>query len=163
MNWLLIGLCVILALSPLVWLKPSSHQKRVAELRRQAGILSLHVNLRCRPDARDGETQLDSVCYRLPWLSEGHNDNWVLHRYSQRGWESHCDGWRWFSNQADPSWATSLSKMVTQLPFGVSALIANREGIGVIWDERGDQSDIRQIFDCLQLLRQESCKGAIRT
>ena len=61
MTWLLIVFGTALVLSPLMWLKQSPHQKRIAELRRQANVASLQVSLHRRPDAREDERRLEAV------------------------------------------------------------------------------------------------------
>jgi hypothetical protein len=68
MTWLLIVLGVAVVISPLMWFRQSPRQKLITELRRSAGSAGLQVSLYRRPDARDEETRLECVCYRIPWL-----------------------------------------------------------------------------------------------
>jgi hypothetical protein len=42
------------------------------------------------------------------------------------------------------------------MPETVSAIIANSAGIGVIWDERGEVSDVQAISELLPGLRQKA-------
>lgn len=153
MSWLLILFIIAVVISPLMWLKQSPHSKRMIELRGLANSLSMQVSLHRRPDARDDEKALETVCYRLPWLDRDCDQKWVLHRFSQRGWDSDFAGWRWTVHQADPVWDSLLAEIVPQMPVGVSAVIANRAGIGVIWDERGDPQALQKISENLQALR----------
>ena len=156
MTWLLIVFGMAVVLSPLMWLKQSPHQKRITELRRQASGQSLQVSLHRRPDAREGEHRLESVCYRLPWQDTDCRQNWVLHRASQRGWSSDHEGWSWFVQEANPKWNPLLSEIVPIMPVGVSAIIASGQGIGVIWDERGELPEVKKICEILHRLRQEA-------
>ena len=156
MTWLLILFGVALVCSPLMWLKQSPHQRRVTELRRLASSLTLQVSLHRRPDARDDELRLECVCYRLPWTDSQCRQNWVLQNYSERGWDSHCSGWRWFGNQARPELHGIIAETIGKMPETVSEITANRAGIGVIWDERGEVSDVQQISELLLGLRQNS-------
>ena len=87
MTWLLILFGVAVVVSPLMWFRQSPRQKLITELRRAASSMGLQVSLHRRPDARDDETRLECVCYRLPWLDDSCRQNWVLQRYSNRGWD----------------------------------------------------------------------------
>ena len=156
MTWLLIVFGIAVVLSPLMWLKQSPHQKRITELRRWANSRSLKVTLHRRPDARDEEERLEAFFYGVSWLDRDTNQDWVLQRHSQRGWQSDIEGWRWCGSQASSDWYKLLGQTVSQLPSGVSAIIANSVGIGVIWDERGTFSDIEKILELLQGLRQKA-------
>ena len=77
MTWLLIVLAVAVVLSPLMWFRQSPRQKLITDLRRSASALGLQVSLHRRPDAREEETRLETVCYRLPWLSDNCRQDWV--------------------------------------------------------------------------------------
>ena len=156
MTWLLIVFGIALVLSPLMWLKQSPHQKRITELRRHAGQSSLQVSLHRRPDARDDELRLEAVCYRLPWRDTDCRQDWVLQRRSSRGWPSEIDGWHWMAQAADQKWHDLLAQTLPQLPPSVSAIVADAQGIGVIWDERGDVNELNLICDFLQSLRQKA-------
>ena len=158
MNWFLIGFGIAVVISPLMWLRQSPQAKRMTELRGMATQLSIQVSLHRRPDAREDEVSLDSVCYRLPWLDWNASESWVLQRFSPRGWDSHCEGWRWTQHQAHPDWDDLLAQLIPALPTGVSALIASKAGIGMIWDERGDALDLEKIAATLQLLREKKAE-----
>jgi len=156
MTWLLIVFGVALVISPLMWLKQSPHQHRITGFRRQANSLFLQVCLHRRPDARVDELRLESVCYRLPWRDKACRQDWILQRCSQRGWESPYPAWRWMADQADSQWGSALDEVLLQMPVGVSAVIADGNGIGVIWDERGETEDVTVIYQLLLLLRQKA-------
>lgn len=156
MSWLLILFGLAIVLSPLMWLKQSPHQRKITELRRLANTAGMQVTLHRRPDAREDEKRLETVCYRLPWLEIDHKQHWVLHRYSERGWDSHCPGWRWTINQANSEWDALLSTVVEHLPQNVDAVMANQLGIGVIWNERGEAEDVDKICTELERLRQKA-------
>jgi hypothetical protein len=156
MTWLLIVFGTALVLSPLMWLKQSPHQKRIAELRRQANVASLQVSLHRRPDAREDERRLEAVCYRLPWQDTDCRQSWVLQRVSSRGWPSEYQGWSWMAEEAGKQWHDLLAETIANLPEGVGAIVASAQGIGVIWDERGDLSELNQICEFLHRLRQKA-------
>ncbi len=156
MTWMLIVLGVAVVISPLMWLRQSPRQKLITELRRSAGSAGLQVSLYGRPDARDEETRLECVCYRMPWLDDDCRQNWVLHRFSSRGWDSSCPGWLWTINQAAPEWDAILADQMDDFPAGVSALVATAAGIGVIWNERDDDADLVKIVDNLKKFQRQA-------
>ncbi|MDG1818703.1 MAG: hypothetical protein P8H31_02630 [Porticoccaceae bacterium] len=168
MTWLLILFGVGIVVSPLMWFRQSPRQKLITELRRSANSMGLQVSLHRRPDAREDETRLESVCYRLPWLDDSCRQNWVLHRYSNRGWQSdtlsgaaiNSAGWKWTIAEADPQWGHLLEETVADIPAGVSAIIANNTGIGFIWNERDDSSDLQKVAQNLKKLQQTAKKFA---
>lgn len=156
MTWLLILLCLALVISPLMWFKQSPHQRQVMELRRLAASLQLQVKLHRRPDAREDELRLETVCYRLPWSDADYRQNWVLQRYSERGWQSHCDGWHWYLDQPNAAINELLAQVTRDMSDSVTAVVANDEGIGVTWSERGDAEEVQKINQLLMLLRQKA-------
>lgn len=153
MIWLLIFFCLALALSPLMWMKASPRQQQVTVARTVARGLSINVNLCRQPDATDSEKGLDASFYWLPWQKDSMNQQWILQRRTRRGWESVFDGWRWVNQQADISWNEIIEIIVQDLPIGVTAIVANKEGIGIVWDERGDKELIHNLYQNLIKLR----------
>ena len=155
MIWLLIIFCLAVALSPLMWMKASPRQQQVTVLRAKARSLSINVNICRQPDAIDSETRLDAILYWLSWQKDTVNQVWVLQRQTRRGWESSFDGWRWVNNQAHPSWEQIIELIIQDLPAGISAIVANKEGIGMVWDERGDEDFIDDLHQNLIKLRKK--------
>jgi hypothetical protein len=160
MTWLLILFGVAIVVSPLMWFRQSPRQKLITELRRSANSMGLQVSLHRRPDARDDETRLECVCYRLPWLGDSCRQSWVLHRHSKRGWQSVVNDWLWTIAEADPKWSDLLAETVADIPAGVSAIIANNAGIGVIWNERDDAADLEKVAHNLKKMQQTAKKFA---
>jgi hypothetical protein len=155
MIWLLIIFCLAVALSPLMWMKATPHQQLVTATRAKARSLSINVNICRQPDAIDSETRLDAILYWLPWQKDTVNQVWVLQRRTRRGWESSFDGWRWVNNQAHPSWQQIIELIIQDLPAGISAIVANKEGIGMVWDERADEYFIDDLHQNLINLRKK--------
>ena len=92
-----------------------------------------------------------------------------MQRYSNRGWESDSAssesvidsaGWKWTIAEADPHWSHLLEETVADIPAGVSAIIANKTGIGFIWNERDDSSDLQKVAQNLKKLQQTAKKFA---
>ena len=158
MHWLVICVVFAIVLSPLMWFKQSPRQARIAELRRAAFEKNIMVSLHRRPDARDNEKALDCVCYKIPVKDLEASSNWVLHRYSQRGWESKWTQWKWVSGEADLNWDGLLSKIISRLPAGATAIMKDSEGFGVIWDESAGDSELTEILNGLRMLKQHNEK-----
>ena len=155
MVWLLIIFCLAVVMSPLLWMKSSPRQRQIAQCREVARSLALNVSLHRRPDARDSEQRLDMIFYWLRWKQAVELKPWVLHRFSRRGWESSYQGWRWISGQASLEWEQSIALAVSSLPSGVSAILVNGSGVGVLWDERGDAVAVHKIHNCIETLRKK--------
>ena len=158
MSWLLIVLLVAIVLSPLMWLKQTPRQQQITTLRAQARQAGIQVSLHRRPDAREDETRLESVIYFLPWLKPDQAHEWVLHRFSARGWDAQFPGWRWTLKEASPEWSSSLAPLLLELPEGVTAIVASPRGIGFIWDEKGDQNQIARFADGLRQLQKRAAE-----
>ncbi|MDC0173153.1 hypothetical protein OAK26_05335 [Gammaproteobacteria bacterium] len=153
MTWLVIIFAIAVVVSPLMWFKQSPRQKRISQLRSAAANLNLQVSLHRRPEARESEAALTSVCYKIRCGEEPSDSDWVLHRFSGRGWASDWEGWQWFNKQADVSWCDLVEDIVKDMPGGVSAIIMQSNSVGMIWDERGDEEQLGQIAKKLMQLK----------
>lgn len=155
MVWLLIIFCLAVVVSPLLWMKSSPRQQHITACRKKARDLSINVNLRRRPDALEDEARIDTVYYWLPWLEAKNIQSWVLHCSSRRGWESPFEKWRWINNEAQSDWYEIISNCLARLPDGITAIQLSKEGIGLVWDERGDIESIEKIHISLLDLRRK--------
>lgn len=152
MVWWLILLCLAVVISPLMWMKNSPRQQRIKRFRDLARTLSIKVSLQRRPEARETESRLDSVCYWRPWNADIKVKSWVLHRHSQRGWPSPWQGWHWFQAEAGTEWSNLLTDSLQILPEGVTAIVINNSGVGLIWNERGEDDTVETIKHSLDNL-----------
>ena len=149
MVWLLILLCLAVVISPLMWMKNSPRQQSIQRFRDIARKHSLKVSLQRRPEARESENRLNAVCYWHPWGADIKPKHWVLHRYSKRGWPSPWQDWHWFQSEASIEWLACVEDVISELPENVSAIVVNSTGIGMFWDEKGEDSTIEKINLCL--------------
>ena len=154
MIWLLIAAVILTIISPLLWMRSSPRQKHIDHLRSYARTAGIQVILHRRPDARDDEVRLETVCYRLPWRGLEVADHWVIHRYSQRGWESLFSGWRWFQGEVENGFSEGLGEAIVGMPESASAILCNASGIGVTWGEREDTQAVAAICASLSDLRE---------
>jgi hypothetical protein len=83
-----------------------------------------------------------------------------LHRHSSRGWQSEVNDWLWTIAEADSQWNELLAETVANMPAGVSAIIANNAGIGIIWNEREDAADLQKVAQNLKKMQQTAKKFA---
>lgn len=155
MVWLLIIFCLAVVVSPLMLMKSSPRQQQVMACRKKARSLTINVTLCQQPDAIDSEKRLNVTLYWLSWQKDSVNEVWILNRRSKRGWDSNFDGWRWINSQADTAWYEIIASSIHNFPAGVTAIVANKEGIGVIWDERGDTVLLENLHQCLIELRKK--------
>lgn len=155
MAWLIMVLVVAVILSPVMLFKQSPRQRNKSVLREAARKRNLQVSLHRRPDAREDESSLTVVCYQLYCAGKTSADNWVLHRHSQRGWDSDWDSWRWHGNQACSSWNPTLTKTINSLPAGVTAIMSKDNHVGMVWDESGGLDQLHLIHEKLQQLREQ--------
>lgn len=154
MSWMLILFAIAIVLSPIMWFKQSPHQKNLAETRSVARSLGIQVNLHRRPDARDSETALEVTCYKMRCSCGEESVGWTIHRFSLRGWESEWQDWRWIKQEAEQSWKEVLRKLLPHLPLGITAVIVERDSVGVIWNERAGNTELQEIARFLIELKQ---------
>ena len=155
---MLILFAIAIVLSPIMWFKQSPHQKNLAETRSAARNLGIQVNLHRRPDARDSETALEVTCYKMRCSLGEESVGWTIHRFSQRGWESEWQDWRWIKQEAEERWKEVLRKLLPHLPLGITAVIVERDSVGVIWNERAGNTELQEIARFLIELKQHTEK-----
>ena len=153
MAWLTVLFFILLAISPIFWMRNTPDQNRLEKARARARSNGISIVLHKRPDAREEETRLAVVCYKLPWRSISPKNNWVLHRNSNRGWKSDMKDWRWFSGDAIKLRGTDVESVIDTMPDTVTAVILDRQGVGLIWNEVEGEEMVPLILEKLQSLR----------
>jgi hypothetical protein len=155
MAWLLIIFCLAVVVSPLLWMKSSPRQQQIVDSRNKARGLLINVTMRRRPDALETDQRIDTMYYWLPWLEVKQIQGWVLHRASRRGWESPFDGWRWINSEAKSDWHEVISSSLSGIPEGITAIQVSKEGVALVWDERGGVEMIGKIHTLLLNIRKK--------
>ncbi len=153
MVWLTIIFVVLMAISPIFWMRNTPQQKRIEKMRMLARANGIQVALHKRPDAREGETRLETVCYKLPWRVRHPRKHEVLHRNSNRGWKSDLKNWRWISGDTIKLSGTDVELVIDKLPVTVSAVMLDSCGVGLIWNEFEGEEMVPEILERLQSLR----------
>ena len=138
LKYLLILFVVMVALSPLLSMRPSPRQRKIAALRESAALGGLNVMLLDHPEpAPESGPQ---PFYRR--LRRG--DDPRLPARTHCALQNGC----WTVVQGQPN-GTQLA-LLADLPEGVSALVADAGGVGVFWNEQGETSDVERLGQCLE-------------
>ena len=66
----------------MIWVKQSPYQKKIAEFRKAARENGLSVRRCRRPDFREGENRLVSVCYEISTTYKEDDMKFCIHRVS---------------------------------------------------------------------------------
>lgn len=159
MTYLLILLILAIIISPLLWFRQSPRQKMITEMRRLASSRGLRVRLVHAPDAREGEGRLEYAGYTLLWTPDSkpsafsRMEKWLLVRGTRRGDHSPWEGWQWLGHEANDRLLPVIGAVLIALPADVIAVEVNREGVAIVWQERGELADIDRIDTQLKHLR----------
>ncbi|GAA0568836.1 preprotein translocase subunit YajC [Halomonas salifodinae] len=137
MTWLIILLALALVVSPVMWLKPSPRQKRVAGLRNAVIKAGVEVKLEV-PPLHDVKTSMPAYRWRYPQERPG--PTFVLVRDSESG-ESlkpcHA-GWRWRTEPLRPlpeAARERLFALLERLPQDALVLESNEQALTLWWYE----------------------------
>ncbi|MBN8431763.1 hypothetical protein JF535_12965 [Microbulbifer salipaludis] len=154
-SWLpivIIIFAIALVIGPVVWLKPSSRDRKLAELRQRAAASGLKVQMQPLPKSQDtGNAAVYSAQWRNP-------------RRLQTGWglelqrmphEMNFDGvWDWRNGREAPEVAKPpLKEFLEMLPADATAVYANDSGLGVQWRERSGNGGLAALQKALDTMR----------
>jgi hypothetical protein len=140
MSYFLIGLIVLIALSPLLKAMPTRRQRQVADLRQTAAISGMTVQLRPSPLENEESPLRAFYGRRRSRDNEAHLQPASCVR-SEQGWRA-----------LEGHWPDSRLDQLGDLPDGVSVVCEEQQGMGVFWDERGDREDVLRIDQVLKAL-----------
>jgi hypothetical protein len=141
-TYLLIALVVMVALSPLITMMPTRRQRQLADLRQRAAVCGLNVQLRALPGAPEGSELLP---YYGRLRQRGDRPAPANAVYSRKSvgesevWQCSCGDISRHQNQ-----------LLAALPPGVSHVCETSQGVGLFWDERGEEADVDRIDEVLQ-------------
>lgn len=154
-SWLpliIILFAIVLVVGPVMWLKPSDRDRRLAALRSRAARDGLTVQMQSLPAA---EGQGTAAVYFVRWRdSRRLQTGWVLER--KRGdHEMHFSGrWDWRNGRAAPrpAWEP-LRALLGALPEDVTAIVGAGSGLGVQWRESTGDSGMTALEKALEASR----------
>ena len=155
MTYLLIFFLVLVAIAPLTWLKTSPAQARKAAFRRRGLHLGLKVRLLPEPTADESDRRPSAVAYCLQLPGQRGDalgeklGSWTLLRDADRGWPSDWPGWHWFRRQGSDGLKPALEPLLAALPRQAYALRADRDGVTVFVEERGDVAVVDEVAAAL--------------
>lgn len=154
-SWLpliIILFAVALVIGPVMWLKPSSRDRRLASLRQNAASAGLKVQMQALP-ASQGEG--NAAVYFSQWRNPRRlQTGWTL-ELQRMSHEMHFDGvWDWRKGRQAPELAHKpLKELVGKLPADATAIICGDSGLGVQWRERSGEDGLKVIENALTELR----------
>lgn len=132
-------LALLFVLGPLIAIRPSRRQRRLAHLR--ATAVSDGLRVRLDPQASRG----GCADYVLPWASRNDGVDEPAGLVCRR----EADGsWQMVTAGTDPM--PGLDALLQALPEGVVQLQVSAEGLIVRWDERGEAADVKRIAELLR-------------
>lgn len=137
MTWVLIIFVVMVALSPLLSMRPSRRQRQLAALREQAALAGMVVQLQQLPELPDSGLQ-PFYSRRRPREDNQPRPS-VVYRRTAQGWLS-----------AQGKIAPAVASLLADMPAGVSHVSSSMACVGAFWDENGSVEDLEQIDRLLQ-------------
>lgn len=154
-SWLplvVILFAVALVIGPVMWLKPSGRDRRLASLRQSAASAGLRVQMQSLPAA---EGAGNAAVYISGWRNPRKlNTGWGL-ELQRMSHEMHFDGvWDWRNGRHAPEAAESpLRDLLEQLPADATAILCTDGGLGVQWKEISGERGFKSIQHALMELR----------
>ncbi|GLS27275.1 hypothetical protein [Marinibactrum halimedae] len=155
----MVVMAIALAVGPVMMMRPSPRQARLAKLRTEAAQLGLTVHLPKWPKAH---TQLapvkapdGAIRYLLPWQSPSTEIKPALLIRSSYTHELHVNGiWQWVQQPEQPDQSSLLETWVKEaaIPASVCAIGLSRAGVYVDWTE-SSQWSLSKLLAMLESMR----------
>nr|WP_010130564.1 hypothetical protein [Microbulbifer agarilyticus] len=156
---------IVLVIGPVMWLKPSARDRKLAELRHKAATAGLKVQMQPLPDALGKGT---AATYFSQWRNP---------RRLATGWglelkrvehEMHFAGrWDWRNGRTAPEAARpALKALIAGLPADATGIFANDSGLGIQWRERSGDAGLAAVTEGLAEQRpliEEAIRQVART
>ncbi|MGM0985292.1 MAG: preprotein translocase subunit YajC [Pseudomonadota bacterium] len=140
MAWLIIFIAVMLVISPVLWIKPSPRQKRVAQMRTALSRAGVTVKLD-KPPFHEARGVMPH--YRWPYPPQQPGPDFTLVRDVEAGpaLKPFRHGWYWRFEPLRPlpeAAEAPLEALLTRLPLDAKVLESNRAALGLWWWESQD-------------------------
>lgn len=146
-----IVLVVAMAVGPVLMLKPSKYQQRLAGLRARALKLGLRVHMLPLEGHLD---QVPAYCRQR----DGKDDDrkpWVLLRTGYSHELNFYNEWAWQKDlKADARWHQSIAAVLDNAPSQLLAIGNGPQGLCCYWNERGGDVVLDKIAELLHKLSQ---------
>ena len=137
MIWLFIVLAMLLVISPVMWLKPSPRQKRVAALRNAAMQTGLKVTLQVPPLHGD---KVPMPAYRWPYPPQRPGPDFMLVRgsHAAEALKPFAHDWRWRKEPLRPlpdALEARLKRLLERLPQDALVVESDTRALTLWWHE----------------------------
>lgn len=144
--FLLLFLVFAMIVGPILLIKPSKRQQRIAQLRAKAPSLGLRVTLQ----TLNGQS---IAVYEKPWPRDEQQkfggQEWLLEKQSYQHDIHFCDWWAWRGPEPSDAILAVLKQRLADLPDAVVAVEANRLGLRCYWTERGNDATLNELAEWL--------------
>ena len=157
-------ICTVLVVSmmvgPIMLMKPSLSQKRLAAKRQKAIEKGFRVHMAPTPEG----VKIDAIpryisMYCWP-LEKKHkqDDSWLLIKKNYTH-EIHAAGcWDW---SQEPSQSPAIDKILntlSELPNSVVAIEKNHQGVCCYWEEKGDEQQLENLLNWIKQTAATLCQ-----
>ncbi|MBB5210576.1 hypothetical protein [Microbulbifer hydrolyticus] len=155
---------VVLVVGPVMWLKPSSRERKLADLRQRAAMSGLKVQMQSLP-ASQGTG--NAAVYFSQWRNPRRlQTGWGLELQRMSHEMNFDDVWDWRNGREAPESAKlPLKELLSMLPADATAVYANDSGLGVQWRERSGDNGLAAVQEALGSMRpviEEAIRQATR-
>jgi hypothetical protein len=151
MAYLLLVLAVALVIGPVMWLRPSQGQQRLARMRLRARQLGIDIRITELPQTRRAQVRKEDVeqgaLYRLFV-----HDPRTLRPLNFRCVRAPGGDWESAGGDVPAPVRAAVTTAQAALPADVVGIELGPQGVGVFWRESGDESTVANVAAQLQLL-----------
>ncbi len=140
MTWLFILLAMLLVISPVMWLKPSPRQKRVAALRNAAMKTGLKVSLQT-PPLHGATTAMPAYRWHYPQQRPGPDFVLVRDSHAAEALKPFAHDWRWRQEPLRPlpdDLTARLKRLLERLPQDALVVESDARALTLWWGESQD-------------------------
>ncbi|WGL17267.1 hypothetical protein PVT68_02955 [Microbulbifer bruguierae] len=154
-SWLpliVIVFAVALVIGPVMWMKPSSRDRKLADLRQRAATSGLKVQMQPLPASQGTGS---AATYFSHWRNPRRlQTGWAL-ELQRMSHEMHFEGvWDWRKGRAAPEPALApLKELIAALPADATGVYAADAGLGIQWGERSGNAGLAAIQAVLESQR----------
>ncbi|WP_237056001.1 hypothetical protein [Microbulbifer sediminum] len=151
---LIIFFAVALVIGPVMWLKPSSRDRRLAEFRQRAAGAGMVVQMSRLPESQGEGT---AAVYISRWEDPRRlQTGWMIELQRMEHGMHFSGRWDWRGEQQAPREAWPLLReLLTSLPPDALALHATQAGLGIQWREQSGESGMDSLLAALDKFRPE--------
>ncbi|QJQ93982.1 MULTISPECIES: preprotein translocase subunit YajC [Halomonadaceae] len=156
MNWLIIVFLLMLVISPVMWLKPSPRQKRVARLREAAIRAGIKVRQE-KPPLYKPLGQMTSYRWRYPSAQPGPRFVLVRSAEASEALKEYRPGWRWRIEplrRLPDEVERRLETLLSRLPHDALVIESDQDALTLWWYESQSADRFASYLDDFERLRQ---------